>query len=193
LTRIQQVARIISTDVEPVTEDKFGQVLRGQLRIQGSLAKLEYQGPPDRRPSPTISPRVQWESFFLGRTWPELHSTSEFKSLPKEWPVPCDIDFPEDLVDWDILYCMPLYHERESSLGARRTVHGLILEPTRNAIGEFYRRGTVLWGDKKTRGTGSVWKLEEQCRDAAEEIPLECYESRDGHKHNLPMYTITLV
>jgi hypothetical protein len=186
-TRIQQIARIISTNVEPVSEDKFGQVSRGQLRIQGSLARFGYY--------PRLTDHIpnKWEAFYLGRTWPELHSNSVFKVLPKKWLVPCDIDFPEDLVDWDILYCMPIYYERESSLGPRCTVHGLILEPTRNAIGEFYRRGTILWGDRKTGGAESVRELEDYCRDAEEEIPWECYESRNGHKHGIPMYTITLV
>ena len=87
---------------------------------------------------------------------------------------------------------MPIYYERESSF-TQSTVHGLILEPTRKAKGEFYRRGSVLWGEKRMGGSESVFILKECCRDAVEEIPWESYESRDGWKHDMPMYTITLV
>lgn len=123
LTRIQKVAKIISIDVEPVSEDKFGQVSDGEIQIQGSLAMFQYH-------QPSSPQRDKWLPFFRGRTWPDLHSSSGFMPIPEDsredenWRIPCDMDFPEDLADGDTLYCMPIYYERESSLGTQSTVHG---------------------------------------------------------------------
>jgi len=123
LTRIQKVAKIISTNVEPVSEDMFGQVSDGEIRIQGSLAKFQY--------NVQSVPREgnEWTVFFGGRTWPDLHSTSELNAIPEDRKVPCDMDFPEYLDDGDILYCMPIYYERDNSLGSQSTVHGCMQIP----------------------------------------------------------------
>lgn len=69
----------------------------------------------------------------------------------------------------------------------------MILESTGINDGEFYRRGTVLWGGKQMGGSATVLILEDCCRDAEKEIPSECYQSRDRWKHGMPMYSITLV
>lgn len=190
LTRIQEVAKVISANVELISHDKFGQVADGKIRMQGSLAKIEYDGA-----WATDGPPINWDGYFIRRIWPDLHSSSEFVTYdrPENRTFPVDMDYPEDLLAGDIFYCMPIFYEREKSGGPQCTVHGLVLERTRKARGQFFRRGTILFGEGKMGGSASVWDLEDCCVQSEKIIPVDCYESRDGHKNRMPMYTVTLV
>jgi hypothetical protein len=188
--RLQLVAKLLGTDIVPITEDRFGKVSKGELRIQGSLLKLKYEGDTaDQRAGPA------WGTER--RTLPQLHSASRFLMQPGDWPISVDIDFPEELDYGDILYCMPLYYERDTSANTQSAVHGIVLALTGKARGQYERRGTIFLGDKTMGGAWFFPKILDtfarHCRESAKEISRKCYESRDGRRHGMPMYTITIV
>jgi len=186
LTRLQLVASLLGTEITPVTADRFGKVSKGQLRIQGSLVKLKYRGHTARN-------HVLLEWGTLRRTWRDLHSDSEFSILPSNRPISVDIDFIDELKRGEILYCMPLYYERDISFSTQGTVHGIVLALTGKSRGEYERRGTIFLGDKSLGGAWIVDQFTQCCREGAKEISRKCYESRDGRKHGMRMYTITIV
>jgi hypothetical protein len=190
--RLQLVANLLGTDIVPITEDRFGKVSKGELRIQGSLLKLKYEGDTADR---QIGLHYMWGT--ARRIWPQLHRDSTFSIVPSNWQISVDIDFPEELEYGDILYCMPLYYERDTLANTQSAVHGIILALTGKTRGQYERRGTIFLGDKTMGGACAFTRILDNfarfCREGAKEVSRKCYESRDGRKHGMPMYTITIV
>lgn len=186
LTRIQLVTELVDVEITPVSQDSFGQVSSGRLRLRGPLLALAY-----RSHHINENDAISWGT--LQHDFGGLHSNYNFRILPGTEHFPVDLDVREDPEWGEMMYCMPIYYERESSLGTQATVHGLVLKQTDKRRGEFERRGTIFLGDGITSGEVVIARLEELCRKGAKEIPKGCYESRDGPKNGLPLFTISIV
>jgi hypothetical protein len=63
--------------------------------------------------------------------------------------------------------------------------HGIILEPTNKANGQFYRRG--YFGGRLNKD------LESQCKDSINKLKESEYESAEPHPKFGHVYTITLI
>jgi hypothetical protein len=169
------VAKVIYTDtfIYPAARDRFGKVLHGVLHIRGSLVKLRYKG---------TSCKTYMHRFYDGTV---------FEIVPDGLAIAVAMDYGEEVQDGAIVYCLPTYFEVAEDV--RDGVHGLILEPTGRAKGEFYRRGVVFLGARSVGGPWDVGIFERCCRDLREEISVELGQECIKEFRGLPMYLIRLV
>ncbi|RDW95005.1 hypothetical protein BP5796_00768 [Coleophoma crateriformis] len=181
-----EVKYIINTSVIPASMDGFDRILEGVIRLQGPLLKLRNTG------YTVTALTADWWGTTR-RTYIDLHSAREFTILSGQKEMPVDLDYEDETEPDEILYCMPLYYERERDIGNYGTVHGIVLQPTGRERGEFYRRGTVFLGDKSAGGAWIIDQFTRYCQDSASEISEDAFESRDEAKDSLPVFTITLV